>query len=69
MSREQVIKLFRDTQADPNLKETLNQAPNPEKFVEMAKQMGYDFTVEEWQSVTGFQVEELESKLSEIPGI
>ena len=69
MSREQVIKLFRDTQADPSLKEKLNQAPNPEKFVEMAKQMGYDFTVEEWQAVTGFQVEELESKLSEIPGI
>ncbi|MGB3693049.1 MAG: Nif11-like leader peptide family natural product precursor [Spirulinaceae cyanobacterium] len=69
MAREQVVKLFRDTQADPTLKEKLNQAPNPEKFVEMASQLGYDFTVEEWQEVTGFQVEELESKLSEIPGI
>ena len=31
--------------------------------------MGYDFTLEEWMQTTGFQVEEYECELSEIPGI
>ncbi len=69
MAKENVVKLFRKVQTDLNLKQKLNSAPNPEKFVEMAQFYGFDFTVEEWQEMTRFKVEELEGDLSEIPGI
>jgi predicted ribosomally synthesized peptide with nif11-like leader len=69
MANEQVARLYRAVQLDLELKEKLNAAPTLESFVEMAKQAGYDFTVEEWKAMTGFTVEELEGKLSEIPGL
>ncbi|NEQ99541.1 MAG: Nif11-like leader peptide family natural product precursor [Cyanothece sp. SIO2G6] len=69
MAKEAVVQLFRAVQADPNLREQLNMAPNPQKFVEMAQAYGFHFTVEEWQDMTRFAVEELEGELSEIPGI
>ncbi|HBL13725.1 MAG TPA: Nif11-like leader peptide family natural product precursor [Cyanobacteria bacterium UBA11162] len=69
MAKEQVARLFRDAQANPSLREELSVAPNIEAFVEMAKERGYDFTVEEWQEMTRFSVEELKGKISEIPGI
>ncbi|MBW4519990.1 MAG: Nif11-like leader peptide family natural product precursor [Scytolyngbya sp. HA4215-MV1] len=69
MAKEVVAQLFRAVQADSTLRERLNQAATIEQFVEMAKTYGYEFTIEEWQSMTGFRVEELESQLSEIPGL
>lgn len=69
MAKENVVKLFRKVQTDPNLKQKLNSAPNLEKFVEMAQFYGFDFTLEEWQEVTSFKVEEVQGDLSEIPGI
>jgi predicted ribosomally synthesized peptide with nif11-like leader len=69
MAVEEVVRLFRNVQQDPELKEKLNSAPNLESLVNMAGEMGYRFTVEEWKQATRFEVEELESKLSEIPGI
>ncbi|MBE9062986.1 Nif11-like leader peptide family natural product precursor [cf. Phormidesmis sp. LEGE 11477] len=69
MSKEAVIQLFRATQADADLKQKLNTSPDLESLVEMAKSYGYEFTVEEWKEATGFSVEELQGKLSEIPGI
>jgi len=69
MAKEEVTKLFKAVQADPALKEKLNSAPNLETFVKMAEESGYSFTVEEWNAVTGFVVEELEGELSEIPGL
>jgi predicted ribosomally synthesized peptide with nif11-like leader len=69
MAKEQVAKLFRDAQANPALREELSAAPNVDAFIKMAKERGYEFTVEEWQEMTGFSVEELEGKLSEIPGL
>ena len=69
MALEEVVRLFRTVNAEPNIKEKLNSAPNLDKFVEMAGEMGYTFTVEEWQKATRFEVEEYKSKLSEIPGI
>ncbi|CAN1212595.1 Nif11-like leader peptide family natural product precursor [Tumidithrix helvetica PCC 7403] len=69
MAKEQVAKLYRAVQADPELKEKLNAAPDLERFVAMAQQAGYDFTVEEWKEMTNFSVEELEGELSEIPGL
>lgn len=69
MAREQVARLYRAAQSDSLLKAKLNQAPNLESFVEMAKAEGYDFTIEEWQQMTNFEVEELKCNLSEIPGI
>lgn len=69
MAKEELIRLFRNVKTDPQLKQKLNSAPNPEAFVKMARDIGYDFTLEEWQAVTGFQVEEFEAELSEIPGL
>lgn len=69
MAVEEVVRLFRNVQTDSDLKETLNSAPNLEKLVEMAAEMGYSFTVEEWKQATRFEVEEVKSELSEIPGI
>jgi predicted ribosomally synthesized peptide with nif11-like leader len=69
MAKEQVARLYRAVKADPALKEKLNTAPNLEVFVRMAQAEGYDFSIEEWQEMTSFSVEELECELSEIPGI
>jgi predicted ribosomally synthesized peptide with nif11-like leader len=69
MAKTEVKRLFQAAQLDPNLRDRLNDAPNPEEFVQMAQNLGYDFTVEEWQEMTRFAVEELESQVSEIPGI
>jgi predicted ribosomally synthesized peptide with nif11-like leader len=69
MAREQVARLYRAARNDSLLKAKLNQAPDLESFVEMAKAEGYDFTVEEWQQMTNFELEELKCNLSEIPGI
>ena len=69
MPKEQVTRLFRDSLANPALKEELNTAPDVETFVLMAQKMGYDFTVDEWKEMTRFSVEELKGKISEIPGI
>lgn len=69
MAKEQVTRLFREAQQNPSLRETLNKAPNPETFVQMANQRGYCFTVKEWQDMTKFSVEELKCDLSEIPGL
>ncbi|MEY3297473.1 MAG: hypothetical protein RLZZ597_733 [Cyanobacteriota bacterium] len=69
MSQTHVVRLFRDAQADPSLKERLNVSSNPAEFVRLAQQFGYDFTIEEWQASTRFSVEELKCELSEIPGI
>ena len=69
MTKENVLKLFREVQSNPSLKQKLNSAPNIEGFVQMAQEHGYHFTVEEWKDMTGFNVEEIEGDLSEIPGI
>ena len=69
MAREQVARLYRAAQNDSLLKAKLNQAPDLESFVKMAQAEGYDFTLEEWQQMTNFEVEELKCDLSEIPGI
>ena len=69
MAREQVARLYRAAKTNSLLKAKLNQAPDLESFVEMAKSEGYDFTIAEWQQMTNFEVEELKCNLSEIPGI
>ncbi len=69
MAKEAVAQLFRAAQLDTALREKLSAAPDVETFVTMAKAHGYEFTVEEWQEVTKFAVEELAGELSEIPGI
>ncbi|MEL6248657.1 MAG: Nif11-like leader peptide family natural product precursor [Cyanobacteria bacterium J06626_23] len=69
MAKEQVVRLYREVQANPNLREALNTAPSMESFVNMANQQGFAFTVDEWKEMTNFSVEELKCDLSEIPGI
>jgi len=67
--KEQVVKLYREAKENPNLRETLNKAPNVESFVTMANQRGFTFTIEEWKEMTNFSVEEFKGDLSAIPGI
>ena len=69
MAKEEVTRLFRSVQANVSLREKLNSAPNIETFVQLAQDLGYNFTVQEWKEVTSFNVEELKCKVSEIPGI
>lgn len=69
MAKTEFARLFRATQENPLLRQELNAASNQEEFVNMAKMHGYEFTVEEWQEMIGFNVEELQCELSEIPGI
>lgn len=69
MAREAVAQLFRAAQANPTLRDQLNQAPTVEQFIQQAKSYGYEFTLAEWQSMTRFTVEELRGELSEIPGL
>lgn len=69
MAKEDVARLFRDAKANANLREALQQAPTPAGFVEMARDRGYEFTVEEWQEMVRFSVDELKGELSEIPGL
>ncbi|MEB3826366.1 Nif11-like leader peptide family natural product precursor [Phormidium sp. CCY1219] len=69
MAQNEVVRLFRDVQAYPELKDKYNTASSLEDLVAMAQKDGYDFTVEEWLEATSFKVEEYKSQLSEIPGI
>lgn len=69
MAEQEVARLFRAAQSNPGLRESLSQAPDLDTFITMAKSVGFHFTVEEWQSVTRFHVEELKCEMSEIPGI
>ena len=69
MAKAAVAQLFRAAQADPQLREHLNTATTLEQFVLLANRLGYDFSREEWQSMTGFSVEEVAGELSEIPGL
>lgn len=62
-------QLFRAAQHDPELKESLNEAPSLEAFIQQANERGFEFTMSEWREVTGFVVEEFEGDLSEIPGL
>ena len=69
MAKDQVVRLYREVQSNPSLKESLNTAPSVETFVNMANKKGFRFTIDEWKEMTNFSVEELECELSEIPGI
>ena len=69
MAKDQVVRLYREAQSNPSLRQTLNTAPNMESFVNMANQKGISFTLDEWKEMMNFSVEELECELSEIPGI
>lgn len=69
MAKTEFARLFRATQSNPLLRNQFNTASNQEEFVRMAREQGYDFTVEEWREMIGFNVEELKCDVSEIPGI
>lgn len=69
MAKEDVLALFREAQKQPQLMQGLRHTTSPEQFVAAARNFGYQFTVDEWKAVTGFQVEELPGEASEIPGL
>ncbi|BAZ65386.1 MAG: Nif11-like leader peptide family natural product precursor [Pelatocladus maniniholoensis HA4357-MV3] len=68
MSKQEVIRLFRNAQTNPNLRKVLNSALNLEAFVQIAHQHGYNFTVEEWQKATGLVIENSDSQVYENQG-
>lgn len=69
MAQQEVARLFRAVQGNSDLRDRLNAAPDLDTLVQLAERHGYNFTVEEWQAVTNFSVEEYKCELSEIPGI
>ncbi|MEX0268644.1 Nif11-like leader peptide family natural product precursor [Leptolyngbyaceae cyanobacterium UHCC 1019] len=69
MAQQEVTRLFRAVQENPELRDQLNAAPDLAALVQLAESHGYHFTMEEWQAVTNFSVEELVCEVSEIPGI
>ncbi|MEO1427812.1 MAG: Nif11-like leader peptide family natural product precursor [Cyanobacteria bacterium J06633_8] len=69
MAQLEVTRLFRAAKSNPDLRTSLNQAPDLETFIKMARKEGYYFTIEEWQKTTSYVVEELQGNLSEIPGL
>lgn len=69
MAKTEVIRLFRETLNNPDVRKQFNTAPSEESFIKMAQDFGYDFSLSEWMDMMRFNVEELDCKLSEIPGI
>lgn len=69
MAKENVMKLFRDLQKNSNLRNQFEQVDTPLRFVTVAEELGYHFTLEEWRELTAFKVEEYQCEISEIPGI
>ncbi|NMG20873.1 Nif11-like leader peptide family natural product precursor [Brasilonema bromeliae] len=50
MTQTNAAQLFKAVKQDQVLKERLKAATNPEAFIKIAKERGYDFTVEELQT-------------------
>ncbi|MGH8003078.1 MAG: Nif11-like leader peptide family natural product precursor, partial [Brasilonema sp.] len=46
MTQRNAAELFKAVKKDQVLKEKLKAATNPEAFIKIAKERGYDFTVE-----------------------
>jgi predicted ribosomally synthesized peptide with nif11-like leader len=50
MSQKHAAQLFKAVQQDQVLKERLKAASDPEGFIKIAQERGYDFTVEELET-------------------
>jgi predicted ribosomally synthesized peptide with nif11-like leader len=50
MTQQKAAQLFKAVKQDQALKERLKAATNPKAFIEIAKQRGYEFTVEELEA-------------------
>lgn len=50
MAQKNAAQLFRAVKEDLALKERLKAVSEPEAFIKIAKERGYDFTVEELQT-------------------
>ncbi len=50
MTQQNAAQLFKAVKQDQALKERLKATDNPEAFVKIAKERGYEFTVEELQT-------------------
>ncbi|NJM73799.1 MAG: Nif11-like leader peptide family natural product precursor [Scytonema sp. RU_4_4] len=50
MTQRNAAELFKAVKKDHVLKERLKAATNPEAFIKIAKERGYNFTVEELQA-------------------
>ncbi|MEM9539173.1 MAG: Nif11-like leader peptide family natural product precursor [Cyanobacteria bacterium P01_E01_bin.42] len=66
----EVRRLFQAAQANPELREEMNKAPDEDTFVHWANLLGYQFTLDEWKQATSFTVEEeINENFRDIPGI
>ncbi len=50
MAQKNAAQLFKAVKLDQALKERLKAASNPEAFIKIAKERGYDFTLEELET-------------------
>ncbi|MBW4636616.1 MAG: Nif11-like leader peptide family RiPP precursor [Iphinoe sp. HA4291-MV1] len=50
MAQKNAAQLFKAVKLDQALKERLKAAADPETFIKIAQERGYDFTVEELQT-------------------
>lgn len=50
MTQQHAAKLFQAVKQDQALKERLKATANPEAFIKIAKERGYDFTVAELEA-------------------
>ncbi len=50
MAQKNAAQLFKAVKQDQALKEKLKAASNPEAFIKIAKERGYDFTLEELET-------------------
>jgi predicted ribosomally synthesized peptide with nif11-like leader len=50
MTKRNAAQLLKAVQEDQALKERLKAVSNPEAFIKIAKERGYDFTVEELEN-------------------
>lgn len=53
MAQEHAARFFKAVQQDQALKEKLKATTDPESFVKIAEQRGYNFTTEELQTQIG----------------
>ena len=68
MTQTNAAELFKTVKQDQVLKERLKAATNPEAFIKIAKERGYDFTVKELQTeISKLSEEELAGIVN--PGI
>ncbi len=64
MSKDEAIRFLQDANYQHDLREKLEQAANPEQFLQMVKNLGYDFETEELEEVAHEQSQGITTRRS-----